>query len=891
MKKTLMMTLSLAFLLFVAACSTPIYTVTFDSQGGTEVTPVEVFEDDLLVEPTAPTRTAAGNDAYSFVGWFTNAEATTAFDFETPITENLTLYASWTLNVVLRFETKTSQTIEPLLLGEEGGNASAPATPTREGFRFGGWFRGRPGLTWLEPSAVEFPLSVEESTTLYAYWEPLDSKAVTYTADETYVSTFVATQTIILNPLTYQWSHENAYIDFMVTPMYTTEVDWDKAIDQGVADYPGDFSKIEANEFSIEALDFKYLLAGATNYPIDSNGDEHLNEDGEFDREGSSTFTDTFWTINIREDLKFEDGTPITTATFEYTLQQFLSQAQNNYRATIFYKDASNTGGAPIKNADNYFKQVDENGDSAVIPWSEVGFKIVDDYTFTIEFDEPRSQLAVTGIANNIRLLHPTAYADSLDDDGINSNYGNPSNPYVSYGPYIMKSWDANQKIVFNKNYEYVLREVVTYKSQVIEIVPDLATEYNLFKDGSTSVFGLTNDYFAEFSENPNLYFSWNGFPQYLILNTAGSRLAENGHEQPTIMFDARFRQALFFGFDRNYFNTSVYAPNTPSLLTVPLDTKAYIQDPLYYSESPNHLAVLEKFNIDPETNGYIPARAVELFNAAYTDWVAEGNTGPVVLKYVASNSTTLGVNLANYVKSSYETLFGADKLQLNIVFGDQTSTSAAQRNWDFDIALSAIGFGSSSGIQWQYPAITFLGALIGGANLGLTQPFDLSVESEDEDLDGIALYYSEEFEIDLTPTYEYLLSIEDDETTPEDFLTLLDWLKEDGDKAAGIYRGTVGELGSYLYNDTTPFDGSSSAPFPGATQEVWKMVAAFEELFLKYIPLVPTATRSSAVVYADNVVITWAKYHSGFGWGATRYRYLNTDPDFADGFYNSFAE
>jgi oligopeptide transport system substrate-binding protein len=677
----------------------------------------------------------------------------------------------------------------------------------------------------------------------------------------------------------------------MVTPMYTTEVDWDLAIEQGVADYPGDFSKIEAAEYSIEALDYKYILAGATNYPLDSNGDEHLTEDGEYDREGATTFTDTFWTVNIREDLKFEDGTPITTADFEYTLQQFLDQAQNNYRATIFYKDADNTGGYPLKGADNYFKQVDDEGNAAEVAWSEVGFKIVDDYTFTVEFDEPRSQAAVVGFANDIRLVHQAAYEASLDADGINSNYGNPSNPFVSYGPYIMKSWDANQKIVFNKNFDYVLRETVTYKSQVIEIVPDLATEYNLFKAGSTSVFGLTNDYFAEFAENPNLYFAWNGYPQYLILNTAGSRLAENGHEQPTIMFDVRFRQALFYGFDRNYFGTSVYAPNTPSVLTVPLDTKAYIQDPLYYSESPNHLAVLESFDIDPETNAYIPQRAIELFNAAYADWVAEGNTGPVVLKYVASNSTTLGVNLANYVESAYETLFGADKLDINVVFGDQTSTSAAQRNWDFDIALSAIGFGSSSGIQWQYPMITFLGAIIGGANLGLTQPFDVSVSSEDPDLDGIALYYSEEFTVDLTPTYEYLLSIENDESTPEDFLTLLDWLREDGDKPAGIYVGNVGELGDYLANYATPYDATAAAPFPGATQEVWKIVAAFETVFLNHIPLVPTVTRSSATVYADNVVITWAKYHSGFGWGAARYRYLNTDPDFADGFYNSFAE
>lgn len=891
MKKTLMLSIAFMFTLFVVACTTPTFKVTVQLNDGSTPQVVEVEEGALLPAQATPTRPDVDGKAYSFTGWFTDAALTEDFDFSQPLTSDLTLYAGWTLEVVLSFVTKTQATVQRQLLGEDGGVAQAPATPVREGYRFGGWFRGRPGLTWLEPQAVEFPLTVEDSTTLYAYWEPLSSKAMTYSLDETYISTFVATQTIILNPLTYQWSHENSYIDFMVTPMYTTEVDWGKAIEDGVADFPGDFSKIEANEFSIEALDFKWILAGATNYPIDSNGDEHLNEDGEYDRQGATSFTDTFWTINIREDLKFEDGTPITTADFEYTLQQFLSQAQNNFRATIFYKDASNTGGAPIKNADNYFKQLDEDGNAASIPWSAVGFKIVDDYTFTLEFDEPRSQAAVVGIANNFRLVHQEAYEASLDTDGINSNFGNPSNPFVSYGPYIMKSWDANQKIVFNKNFDYVLRETVTYKSQVIEIVPDLATEYNLFKAGTTSVFGLTNDYFAEFAENPNLYFSYNGFPQYLILNVAGSRLAENGHEQSEIMFDVRFRQALFYGFDRNYFNTSVYAPNTPSLLTVPIETKAYIQDPLYYSESPNHLAVLENNDIDPETNGYIPQRAIELFNAAYADWIADGNTGPVVLKYIASNSTTLGVNLANYIESAYETLFGVDKLDINVVFGDQTSTTAAQRNWDFDIALSAIGFGSSSGVFWQYPAITFLGAAIGAANLGLTQPFDVSVESDDEDLDGVALYYSQIIEVDLTPTYEYLLSIEDDETTPVDYLKLLDWLKEDGDKPAGLYRGTVAQLGLYLYNDSTPFDGSARAPFPGATQEAWKMVAAFEEVFLQHIPLVPTASRSSAIVYSDNVVITWVRYSSAFGWGAARYRYLDTDPDFADGLYNSFAE
>ena len=99
-------------------------------------------------------------------------------------------------------------------------------------------------------------------------------------------------------------------------------------------------------------------------------------------------------------------------------------------------------------------------------------------------------------------------------------------------------------------------------------------------------------------------------------------------------MNDPRFRQALFYGFNRNYFADFVYAPNTATTLPIPLDTKAYIQDPLFYSQSPNHLAVLAKHGIDPETNGYIPERAIALFNDAYNDWLEEGNTACNIESY-----------------------------------------------------------------------------------------------------------------------------------------------------------------------------------------------------------------------------------------------------------------
>ena len=70
------------------------YTVSFNSQGGSVVDSQNVKSGETATEPTTvPTR--AGFD---FGGWYTNADCTTEYDFSTPVTGNLILYAKWTLN-------------------------------------------------------------------------------------------------------------------------------------------------------------------------------------------------------------------------------------------------------------------------------------------------------------------------------------------------------------------------------------------------------------------------------------------------------------------------------------------------------------------------------------------------------------------------------------------------------------------------------------------------------------------------------------------------------------------------------------------------------------------------------------------------------------------------
>lgn len=72
------------------------WTVAFNSNGGSACdTKFVATADGKLVKPADPTR-----DGYTFGGWYTDEACTRAYDFATPVTADLTLYAKWTKNAV-----------------------------------------------------------------------------------------------------------------------------------------------------------------------------------------------------------------------------------------------------------------------------------------------------------------------------------------------------------------------------------------------------------------------------------------------------------------------------------------------------------------------------------------------------------------------------------------------------------------------------------------------------------------------------------------------------------------------------------------------------------------------------------------------------------------------
>ena len=145
------------------------YTVTFNSYGGTPVPPAQEVEYGLTAtKPADPTL-----KGYTFAFWYLGEDEqnATAYDFDTPVTENITLTAKWNINkYTVTFNSYGGTPVPPAQEVEYGLTATEPAAPEKTGYTFDGWYLG--------DEKYDFSAAVEQNITLTAKWEKKTYKVV-----------------------------------------------------------------------------------------------------------------------------------------------------------------------------------------------------------------------------------------------------------------------------------------------------------------------------------------------------------------------------------------------------------------------------------------------------------------------------------------------------------------------------------------------------------------------------------------------------------------------------------------------------------------------------------------------------------------------------------------
>ena len=148
MKKRRILKKTLAFILVfsmimsvITACKQKTFTVSFNSNGGTEVAAItKVIDGAKITEPQQPTK-----DDFVFDGWYKDSDLTQEWDFETDtVKSNITLYAKWRAEekkFTVTFDSTGGSNVTAINNIKSGTKIQAPAAPTKDDYTFDGWYK------------------------------------------------------------------------------------------------------------------------------------------------------------------------------------------------------------------------------------------------------------------------------------------------------------------------------------------------------------------------------------------------------------------------------------------------------------------------------------------------------------------------------------------------------------------------------------------------------------------------------------------------------------------------------------------------------------------------------------------------------------------------------
>lgn len=137
-----------------------VYTLSFDSLGGSVIEDIKIEKGSVLEDVPVPIK-----EGYLFLYWtYHNAE----FSFTTPIDKSMTFVAKYKhleeekVNATITFDSNGGSLVEDVVV-KIGDIAKMPKEPTKDGYRFAGWYLDDEEFLFLEP--------VYEDITLQALWE------------------------------------------------------------------------------------------------------------------------------------------------------------------------------------------------------------------------------------------------------------------------------------------------------------------------------------------------------------------------------------------------------------------------------------------------------------------------------------------------------------------------------------------------------------------------------------------------------------------------------------------------------------------------------------------------------------------------------------------------
>lgn len=208
------------------------------------------------------------------------------------------------------------------------------------------------------------------------------------------------------------------------------------------------------------------------------------------------------YTFYLR-DGKWSDGKPVTAQEFEYGIRRLLDPKTASGYAFI---------GMALKNAGAVNK-----GDK---PLEELGVKALDDKTLEITLEYPTGYF--------LSMLSMMQFAPVREDlvTLYGQDFSAEADKNVYNGPFIVKEWKHEDRIILAKNPEYWDAASILLDEVQIIVVPDQMTALALYESGELDMVEVPAEVVTQYSDKVSYFY--NGANDFIKLNMDGTSPLEN---------------------------------------------------------------------------------------------------------------------------------------------------------------------------------------------------------------------------------------------------------------------------------------------------------------------------------------------------------------------------
>ncbi|MDT8399962.1 MAG: peptide ABC transporter substrate-binding protein [Pseudomonadales bacterium] len=286
------------------------------------------------------------------------------------------------------------------------------------------------------------------------------------------------------------------------------------------------------------------------------------------------------YTFHLRHDARWSNGDPLTAEDFRWSWQRALTPALGSLYNYMYFG---------IVNAEAF-------GTGQITDFSQVGVKVLDDYTLQVELKEPTPYfLQILDHYSTFPVHRATLEAFGSASSRL-SQWARAGN-LVSNGPFVLSEWQVNSHIRVEKSPYYWDADKVKLNAIVYYPTENLTTEERMFRDGQLH---FTNSVPLEkiptyLKEQPELIeiAPYLGTYYYMINTT-----------RPPFD-DARVRRALAMAVDRKLLvETVLQGIVEPAYAIVPPGTLGY-DPPKLFSYDPEQARELLAAAGYPEGQGF----------------------------------------------------------------------------------------------------------------------------------------------------------------------------------------------------------------------------------------------------------------------------------------------